>query len=32
MNGVLLAYFDAKLWLSDAVCAGLRPVSPVMFA
>src|SRR5262245_40989410 len=25
-------YFDGKIWLSDTVCAALKPVSPVLFA
>lgn len=25
-------YFDAKIWLADAVCAGLSPISPALFA
>lgn len=25
-------YLDGKIWLSDAVCAGLKPVSPALFS
>lgn len=25
-------YFDAKIWASDAICAGLKPVAPTLFA
>ncbi|MFP4536682.1 MAG: ABC transporter permease [Dichotomicrobium sp.] len=32
MDAFLRSYLDGKFWLSDTLCAGVRPVSPEMFA